>query len=126
MMNTNSLQDLIFELKTAPSLENANLLLVADLIICYFNRPAHQITIQAIKSNKGYFMLYLSFLHLPFESIDHFVDLVGALVAKAEMTVRENGEATETNAAESTLKNCAEQALNAMPSQTTGHRPVLC
>jgi hypothetical protein len=70
-------------------------------------------------------MLFLSYLHMPFKSIDHFVALADSLVAKADVAVRDNREATETNAAGSTLENCGEQALNAMLPQTTVTRSVL-
>jgi hypothetical protein len=47
------------------------------------------------------------------------------MVAKAYRLVEENSAATEANAPRSTLANCAEQVLKAMPPQTTGPRPVL-
>jgi len=119
-MNIHSLQDLTSALKKNPSSENADLLLVADLFTQYFKRPSHQITIEAVRGNKGYFMLYLSYLRMPLESIDHFVGLAGALVAKADGLVRENSPATETNAARSTEQNCAEHALNSVPHKRRG------
>jgi len=125
IMNINSLQDLRFELEKNPSPDNVDLLLVADLIVRFFTRPAHQITIEAIRRNKGNLMFFFSFLHMPIESIDHFVGLTSAMVAKAYRLVEENSAATEANAPRSTLANCAEQVLKAMPPQTTGPRPVL-
>jgi hypothetical protein len=124
-LSIDSLQDLILELQAAPSAENADLLLVADLIVRFFKRPAHQITIEAIRRNKRYLMLLFSYLQIPLESIDHFVGLAGALVAKAYRLVEEDCAATETNAARSTLEKCSEQVLNAMPPQTADPRPVL-
>jgi hypothetical protein len=70
-------------------------------------------------------MLFLSFLHLPLKSIDHFVELADALVAKADVMATGNGKATEMIAARWKLENGAKQPLSAMPTQTTVSGPVI-
>lgn len=105
IMKVHSLADMVFKLKANSSPENADLLLVAGLIIRYFNRPTHQITIEAIRGNRGYLMLYFSYLRMPLRTVDRFVALVGALVAEADVTVKENGSETERQPARRPWKN---------------------
>lgn len=90
-----SLQDIISFLRLEGSEGSANLLIAADLLVQYHNRPAHEITLKDMEGGKRYFPLYLSFLRVPLESIDHLTPLVSELIAtmpqlagKAKMTKR--------------------------------------
>lgn len=83
MPTIDSLQELIVALKVDGSVENSNLLRVADMIVGYCNRPAREITIEGLQKHMRYFPLYLSFLRIPLDEVEPIVEVAHSLFARA-------------------------------------------
>jgi len=98
-----SLQDVILALNSDRSAENSSPLRVADMIIAYHNRPAHEITLQNMKKQRRYFPLYLSFLRIPLNEVDPIVELADLLLARA----------ARIHKAQLRVKNCISQDTSA-------------
>lgn len=79
------LQDVLSELMRNNPSEYHEISLVANKIVHYFRRPAHEITVTSIKEGLRFFPLYLSFERLPLYLIEILLKDAHLLVSAAEV-----------------------------------------
>jgi hypothetical protein len=114
MPTTNSLQDVISALKSDRSADTSALLHVANMIVAYYNRPAHEITIKDMKQGRRYFPLFLSFRRIPLNEVDPIVEHADLLLARAARMHR----------AEFQVSNCIPQDSSAHAHPTAGAESI--
>ena len=88
-MQTLSLQDVIKDIEHGNCYGPAAMLEAADLIKCYFGRPAHEVKLNDIREVGGHFVLYLSFLRVPLAEVDTMVETANRVAAKLHVMQRQ-------------------------------------